>query len=79
MLPLAAAALAAAYVLFAVRFPSTDGDTIKATYLLMALPATSVGAAFVLDALRPRGRTWAVAIVGALAVLYAVQLPFLVV
>jgi len=79
VLPLAAAALAAAFLLFAVRFPSTDGDTIKATYLLMALPAASVGAAFVLDALRPRGRTWAVAIVGALAVLYAVQLPFLVV
>jgi len=78
VLPLAAAALAAAYVVFAVRFPSTDGDTIKATYLLMALPSASVGAAFVLDALRPRGRNWAVATVAALAALYVVQLPFLV-
>ena len=78
VLPLAAAALAAAYVVFAVRFPSTDGDTIKATYLLMALPSASVGAAFVLDALRPRGRKWAVATVAALAALYVVQLPFLV-
>ena len=78
VLPLAAAALAAAYVVFAVRFPSTDGDTIKATYLLMALPSASVGAAFVLDALRPRGRNWVVATVAALAALYVVQLPFLV-
>jgi len=61
-----------------VRYPSTDGDTIKATYLLMALPAAAVAAAFVIDALRPRGRAWAVAGVVALGVLVAVQLPFLI-
>jgi len=78
LLPLSAAAVAAAYVAFAVRYPSTDGDTIKATYLLMALPAAAVAAAFVIDALRPRGRAWAVAGVVALGVLVAVQLPFLI-
>jgi MFS family permease len=78
LLPLSAVAVVAAYVVFAVRYPSTDGDTIKATYLLMALPAAMVGAAFVVDSLRPRGGAWAAATALALAVLVAVQLPFLV-
>ena len=78
LLPLSAAAVAAAYVVFAVRYPSTDGDTIKGTYLLMALPAAAVGAAFVIDVLRPRGPRWAAAGVIALGVLVAVQLPFLI-
>jgi hypothetical protein len=76
---MAAVALAAAYVVFAVRFPATDGDTIKGTYLLMALPAASVGAALVLDALRPRGRAWAYATVAGLVGLTVLQVPFLVV
>jgi hypothetical protein len=78
LLPLSAVAVVAAYVVFAVRYPSTDGDTIKATYLLMALPAAMVGAAFVVDSLRPRGGAWAAATALALAVLVTVQLPFLV-
>ena len=78
LLPLSAAGVAAAYVAFAVRYPSPDGDTIKATYLLMALPAAAVAAAFVIDALRPRGRVWATAGVVALGALVAVQLPFLI-
>ncbi len=78
ILPLSATAVVAAYVVFAVRYPSTDGDTIKGTYLLMALPAAAVGAAFVIDVLRPRGPRWAAAGVIALGALVAVQLPFLV-
>jgi hypothetical protein len=78
ILPLSAVAVAAAYVLFAVRYPSTDGDTIKGTYLLMTLPAAMVGAAFVVDVLRPRRGAWDAATVVALAALVAVQLPFLV-
>jgi len=78
LLPLSAVGVVTAYVVFAVRYPSTDGDTIKATYLLMALPAAALGAAFVIDALRPRGRVWATAGVVALGVLVAVQLPFLI-
>lgn len=78
LLPLAAAGVLTAYLGFAVRYPSPDGDTIKATYLLMALPAAAVAAAFVIDALRPRGRGWATAGIVALAALVAVQLPFLI-
>jgi hypothetical protein len=78
LLPLSAAAVVAAYVLFAVRYPSTDGDTIKGTYLLMALPAAAVSAAFLLDALRPQRRAWTVAGIAALVALVAIQLPFLV-
>ena len=55
LLPLSAVGVVTAYVVFAVRYPSTDGDTIKATYLLMALPAAALGAAFVIDALAGAG------------------------
>jgi hypothetical protein len=78
LLPLSALAVLVAYLVFAVRYPSTDGDTIKATYLLMALPAAAVGAGFVVDVLRPRRGLWATATAAALAVLVAVQLPFLI-
>jgi len=78
VLPLAAFAVAVAYTLFAMRYPSTDGDTIKGTYLLMALPAATIGAGFVVDVLRPRGRGWAVATAGGVVLLVAVQLPFLI-
>jgi hypothetical protein len=44
----------------------------------MALPAASLGAALVLDALRPRGRAWAYATVGGL-VGAVLRVPFLVV
>ena len=78
LLPLSAGALAVAYLLFAVRFPSTDGDTIKATYLLALLPCATVGAAFVVDTARPQGRPWTIAVAAGLAILVAAQLPFLV-
>ena len=78
VLPLSAVGVAAAYVLFAIRYPSTDGDTIKGTYLLMALPAGAVGAAFVVDVLRPPGRGSAFVVAAALLALVAVELPLLV-
>ena len=78
LLPLSAVAVALAYLVFAVRFPSTDGDTIKATYLLVLLPATAVGAAFVVDAARPRGRGWTIAVGLGVSSFVAAQLPFLV-
>jgi hypothetical protein len=78
LLPLTALAVAAAYTLFAVLYPSTDGDTIKGTYLLTALPAASVGLGFVVDALRPRTRGGAVLTAAAVALFVAVQLPFLI-
>jgi hypothetical protein len=78
LLPLTAVAVAAAYTLFAVVYPSTDGDTIKGTYLLMALPVASVGVGFVVDTLRPRSRAGAALTVGAVVLFVVVQLPFLV-
>ena len=78
VLPLAALAVATAYALFAVRFPSTDGDTLKGTYLLMALVPAAVGAAFVVDALRPPGRRSGLVVAAGLAALVAVQAPFLI-
>ncbi len=78
VLPLAALAVLTAYVAFAVRYPSTDGDTIKGTYLLSVLPVAAVGAAFVIDAGRPAGRWWAVSVAVAVAALVAAELPFLV-
>jgi hypothetical protein len=78
VLPLSALAVGAAYLLFAVRYPSSDGDTIKGTYLLMALPAGAIGAAFVVDVLRPPGRGSALVVAAALLALVAVELPFLV-
>jgi hypothetical protein len=78
LLPLSALGVAGAYALFAVLYPSTDGDTIKGTYLLMALPAVSVGLAFVVDALRPHTRA-ATAVTAAVVALFVVaQLPFLI-
>ena len=78
LLPLSALAVAGAYALFAVLYPSTDGDTIKGTYLLMALPAASVGLAFVVDALRPHTRTATAVTAGVVALFVAAQLPFLI-
>jgi len=78
LLPLTALAVGAAYILFTVVYPSTDGDTIKGTYLLMALPAASIGLAFVVDSLRPRTRACDLAIGAALLLFVAVQVPFLV-
>jgi hypothetical protein len=78
LLPAALGAVALAYLLFAIRYPSTDGDTIKATYLLAVLPAAAVGAAFVVDAARPRGRAWSVGVAVAVAALVLAELPFLV-
>jgi len=78
LLPLTALAVGAAYILFAVLYPSNDGDTIKGTYLLMALPAASVGLAFVVDALRPRTRAGVAFTAAAVALFVAVQLPFLI-
>jgi hypothetical protein len=44
----------------------------------MALPAGAIGAAFVVDVLRPPGRGSAFLVATALAALVAVELPFLV-
>jgi hypothetical protein len=78
VLPLTAVLVVLAYTFFAVRYPSNDGDTIKGTYLLMTLPVGCLGAAFVVDVLRPRGVGGALATAGILSLVVALQLPFLI-
>lgn len=77
LVPATALALAAAFVLFQLRYPSTDGDTIKATYLLLALPALALGAAFAADVLSRRSRAAGIALATAAAVLIASEIEFL--
>lgn len=78
VVPAASLAVVASFVVFTVLYPSGDGDTIKATYLLLALPGAALGAGVTVDALRPRGRLGALATGVALGLLVLVQLPFLV-
>ena len=78
VVPAAALAVAAAFVLFTVRYPSTDGDTIKAVYALLLLPGAALGAGFLIDELRPRSGLATAALVVAAGLLVAAQLPFLV-
>jgi hypothetical protein len=55
-LPVAALPLVAlgSLVLYAWRYPSTDGDTVKALFLLPAAPAFAVAFGFAVDVLRAR-------------------------
>jgi hypothetical protein len=62
------------YLYFTVRYPTTAGDVLKATYLLTTAPAWALGFGYALD--RLRGRAWLVVL--ALVALCAVaELPFL--
>jgi hypothetical protein len=77
LIPVTALALAAAFVLFQLRYPFPDGDTIKATYLLIALPALALGATFATDVLCRRSRAAGIALGAAAAVLLASEIEFL--
>ena len=77
LLPATVLALVAAFVLFQLRYPSPDGDTIKATYLLSAIPALALGGAFAADVVSRRSRAAAVALATAAAVLVASEIEFL--
>ncbi len=77
LLPATVLALGGAFVLFQLRYPFPDGDTIKATYLLIALPALALGAAFAADVLCRRSRAVGIALGAAAAVLVASEIEFL--
>jgi hypothetical protein len=72
--PLAATA---AVLYFAVAYPTNDGDTIKATYALGAVPALAVCFGFAFDRLA-RWRALGVALGAILVVSALASLPFLV-
>ena len=77
VLPLTAVALLAAYVVFSVRYPSVDGDTIRDD---PDGPARMLRRRGVRRRRPPpaRAHVWAVVTAACLAVIVAVQLPFLV-
>jgi hypothetical protein len=66
-LPVVALALLglASLVLYAWRYPSTDGDTVKALFLLPAAPSFAVGFGFAADVVRSRSARGANLVLGA--------------
>jgi 4-amino-4-deoxy-L-arabinose transferase-like glycosyltransferase len=59
-------------------YPTSDGDIMRATYLLTALPAAAVALGWVLMRLRERSTAAFGVVVGVLGVSAVVELPFLV-
>ena len=55
----------ASLVLYAWRYPSTDGDTVKALFLLPAAPSFAVGFGFATDVVRSRSARGANLVLGA--------------
>jgi hypothetical protein len=74
LLPLAALAAA---VYFATSYPTPDGDTVKGSFMLTAVPAWAACFGFAFDGLRSRFRRFSVAFVVALVLLSLVGVPFL--
>ena len=61
-----------------IGYPTSDGDFMKATYLLTALPPVAFAVGWVLMRLRERGGAAFAVVVGALGVAAAVDIPFVV-
>lgn len=63
------------YLYFTVAYPTSDGDVLKASYMLTTAAAWALAFGYALE--RVRGRTW-LAVAGALGLCAVVELPFLV-
>jgi 4-amino-4-deoxy-L-arabinose transferase-like glycosyltransferase len=74
LLPLAALAGA---VYFATAYPTPDGDTVKGSFMLTAVPAWAACFGFAFDGLRNRFRRFSPVFLGVLAILALVGAPFL--
>jgi hypothetical protein len=74
LLPLAALAGA---LYFATSYPTPDGDTVKGSFMLTAVPAWAACFGFAFDGLRSRFRRFSAVFLAALAVLAVVGAPFL--
>ena len=74
LLPLAALAGA---VYFATAYPTTDGDTVKGSFMLTAVPAWAACFGFAFDGLRSRFGRFSLVFLAALAVLALAAAPFL--
>jgi peptidoglycan/LPS O-acetylase OafA/YrhL len=64
----------AGFLVFTVSYPSSDGDVLKATYLLGTAAGWALGFGYALE--RIRGRAWPV-VVALLALCALAELPFL--
>jgi len=74
LLPLAAIA---GVVYFATSYPTPDGDTVKGSFMLTAVPAWAACFGFAFDGLRSRFRRFSAAFFVVLAVLSLIAVPFL--
>ena len=74
LLPLAALI---GVVYFATSYPTPDGDTVKGSFMLTAVPAWAACFGFAFDGLRTRFRRFSAAFVVALVLLSVVGVPFL--
>jgi hypothetical protein len=74
LLPLAALAGA---LYFATSYPTPDGDTVKGSFMLTAVPAWAACFGFAFDGLRSRYQRFSLVFLVVLAVLVLVATPFL--
>lgn len=63
---------------YAWRYPAADGDTVKALFLLPAMPAIALCFGFATSVVAGRSRSWAVVVCVPLALCAAVSLAFVV-
>jgi hypothetical protein len=74
LIPLAALA---GVVYFATAYPTPDGDTVKGSFMLTAVPAWAACFGFAFDELRERFRRFSAVFLAALAILAVIAVPFL--
>lgn len=74
LLPLAAIS---GVVYFATSYPTPDGDTVKGSFMLTAVPAWAACFGFAFDGLRLRFRRFSAALVVLLGLLSLIGVPFL--
>jgi hypothetical protein len=77
-IPMVVGAVAVEAIWVYIGYPTSDGDFMKATYLLTALPPLALAAGWALMRLRERGTALFAVVVAALGVAAAVDIPFVV-
>jgi len=66
------------YLYFTVSYPTSDGDVLKASYMLTTAPGWALGFGLACDRIAARGPRWGLALAAVLAVIALLSLPFLV-
>jgi hypothetical protein len=78
LLPTSIVLLGLTFLIFQISYPSPDGDTIKAAYLLNAVAPLAVCAAWGVDGLRRAGRPVMIAVLALLAYIAVLDIDFLI-